>query len=161
MQITFLHRHDLTTNESKCITTVDDNQCLIADVDILCHFVAPKPYHFYLVEEVLRFDLMGHMWKLIKNWFQESSNRSPNLSQNSSPKCPWTWTFPQTLSQTLPWILPQILPQTLSWIFPWTFPQTILLTITQTNRNVHAIIWLVSSPLLHSQMLNFHQSLLC
>ena len=26
---------------------------------------------FYLVEEVLSFDLMGHMWKLVKNWFQK------------------------------------------------------------------------------------------
>ena len=23
--------------------------------------------YFYLVEEVLRFDLVGHMWKLVKN----------------------------------------------------------------------------------------------
>ena len=27
--------------------------------------------YFYLVEEVLNFDLVGHMWKLIKNLFQK------------------------------------------------------------------------------------------
>ena len=27
--------------------------------------------HFYLVEEVLSFDLVGHMWKYDKNWLQE------------------------------------------------------------------------------------------
>ena len=27
--------------------------------------------YFYLVEEVLSFDLVGHMWKLVKNWFQK------------------------------------------------------------------------------------------
>ena len=26
---------------------------------------------FYLVEEFLSFDLGGHMWKLVKNWFQK------------------------------------------------------------------------------------------
>ena len=29
------------------------------------------PKYFYLVEEVLSFDLMGHIWKLVKNWFQK------------------------------------------------------------------------------------------
>ena len=27
--------------------------------------------HFYLIEEVLSFDLVGHMWKSLKNWLQE------------------------------------------------------------------------------------------
>ena len=27
--------------------------------------------YFYLVEEVLSFDLVGHMGKLVKNWFQK------------------------------------------------------------------------------------------
>ena len=27
--------------------------------------------HFYLVEEILSFHLVGHMWKLVKNWLQE------------------------------------------------------------------------------------------
>ena len=27
--------------------------------------------YFFLVEEVLSFDLMGHMWKSVKNWRQE------------------------------------------------------------------------------------------
>ena len=26
--------------------------------------------YFYVVEEVLNFDLVDHMWKLVKNWFQ-------------------------------------------------------------------------------------------
>ena len=26
--------------------------------------------NFYFVEEVLSFDLVGHMWKLVKNWFE-------------------------------------------------------------------------------------------
>ena len=28
--------------------------------------------YFYLVEEVLSFDLVGHMWKLVKNWFRNA-----------------------------------------------------------------------------------------
>ena len=27
--------------------------------------------YFYLVDEVLSFDLVDHMWKSIKNWLQE------------------------------------------------------------------------------------------
>ena len=27
--------------------------------------------YFYLVVEVLSFDLVGHMWKLVKNWFEK------------------------------------------------------------------------------------------
>ena len=27
--------------------------------------------HFYLVEEVLSFDLVGHMWKSVKNWLHK------------------------------------------------------------------------------------------
>ena len=27
--------------------------------------------YFYVVEEVLNFDLVGHMCKLVKNWFQK------------------------------------------------------------------------------------------
>ena len=27
--------------------------------------------YFYLVEEVLNFYLVGHMWTLVKNWFQK------------------------------------------------------------------------------------------
>ena len=30
-----------------------------------------SPNYFFLVEEVLSFDLVGHMWKLVKNWPQE------------------------------------------------------------------------------------------
>ena len=29
------------------------------------------PNYFFLVEEVLSFDLVGHMWKWIKNWLQK------------------------------------------------------------------------------------------
>ena len=37
-----------------------------------CHFrpvttIKTLQKYFYLVEEVLNFDLVGHMWKLIKN----------------------------------------------------------------------------------------------
>ena len=27
--------------------------------------------YFYLVVEVLSFDLVGHMWKFVKNWFEK------------------------------------------------------------------------------------------
>ena len=48
----------------------------IADVGI---FVIFRPFrgiktlqkHFYLVEEVLSFDLVGHVKKSVKNWLQE------------------------------------------------------------------------------------------
>ena len=35
-------------------------------LDLLQPFKTLQKY-FYLVEEVLNFDLVGHMWKLIKN----------------------------------------------------------------------------------------------
>ena len=44
----------------------------IADIGIFCHFrpltgIKTLQKHFYLVEEVLSFDLVGHMWKSVKN----------------------------------------------------------------------------------------------
>ena len=48
----------------------------IANVGIFCHFVPltgskTLQKHLYLLEEVLRFNLVGYMWKLVKNWLQE------------------------------------------------------------------------------------------
>ena len=48
----------------------------IAYVGVFCHFrpvttIKTLQKYFYLVEEVLSFDLVGHMWKLVKNWFQK------------------------------------------------------------------------------------------
>ena len=45
-------------------------------VGVFCHFrhvttIKTLQKYFYLVEEVLSFDLVGHMWKLVKNWFQK------------------------------------------------------------------------------------------
>ena len=37
-----------------------------------CHFaIKTLQKYFYLVEEILSFDLVGHMWKLVKNLFQK------------------------------------------------------------------------------------------
>ena len=99
--------------------------------------------HFYLVEEVLSFDLVGHMWKSVKNWLQEwvfniykwKSGRSrwivyfenylqkqqENLAGNS-----WNWygecptAFPTRFSHKN---FPQDFPKTISHkIFPQQFP---------------------------------------
>ena len=32
--------------------------------------------YFYLVVEVLSFDLVGHMWKFVKNWFEKKMGNS-------------------------------------------------------------------------------------
>ena len=48
------------------------NMLKIADISFFCHFLpltGSKTLH--LVEEVLSFDLVGHMWKSVKNWLQE------------------------------------------------------------------------------------------
>ena len=47
----------------------------IVDIGIFLPFLsllqAIKHHHFFLVEEVLSFDLVGHIWKSVKNWLQE------------------------------------------------------------------------------------------
>ena len=44
----------------------------VGDFLLFLDLIQPlKLYIFYLVEEFLSFDLVGHMWKLVKNWFQK------------------------------------------------------------------------------------------
>ena len=126
----------------------------IANVCIFCHF--------YVVEEVLSFDLVGHMWKLVKNWLQEwvfkiykwKSGRSrwilyfDNYLQNSLEL---VWGMSHRISHNN---FPQKFPATISRkIFLQEFP-----TIFSPQ---HFPSWILIGwlPITLFQMQNFHQSL--
>ena len=117
---------------------------------LVCFFAIFKPItttktlssYFHLVEEFLSFNLVGHMWKLVKNWLQE-------------------WIFSHNISHS---ILSKIFPQEFLARFSrknflQDFPARISRKIfPQEFAKLDPDCWL---PITLFQMLNFHQSLLC
>ena len=67
----------------------------IAEVSVFAVFqyltgTKTLPIYFYLVEEVLSFNLVGHMWKSVKNWLQEWAESDATLNPlYSSPLQEW------------------------------------------------------------------------
>ena len=55
---------------AKNIPKIDYVGNFLPFLDLLQPLKLYKKY-FYLVVEVLSFDLVGHMWKLVKNWFEK------------------------------------------------------------------------------------------
>ena len=51
--------------------SVNMNTVSIVSCTMPLHTQVLLPNHFYFVEEVLSFDFVGHMWKLVKNWLQK------------------------------------------------------------------------------------------
>ena len=80
--------------------------------------------HFYLVGEVLSFNLVGHMWKLVKNWLQEWVF---NIYKSKLGRSRWIAYFENYLQQDFPArfsckIFPQDFPQDFSQDFLQDFP---------------------------------------
>ena len=86
--------------------------------------------HFYLVEEVLSFNLVGHMWKSFKNWLQEWMFY---LNQ-------WKWGWSRWLAYYEDWLqkwfqdrfkdLPELI-QNIPQHFAENFPQNFLQHVPQ------------------------------
>ena len=109
----------------------------IANIGVFCHFrplTSNKtlPNYFFLVEEVLSFDLVGHMWKSVKNWlwecvfniYKSKLGRSRWIAYFENYLQKWFgdkyWDFPTRISHT---IFPQQFPTTISHNhFPQDFP---------------------------------------
>ena len=101
-----------------------------------------SPNYFFLVEEVLSFDLVGHIWKSVKNWLQE-----------------WVFNIYKWKLGRSRWIAYLNLNYLQKWFgdrygeFPTAFPTRI------SHKIFLSWILIGGLPITLFQMLNFHQSL--